>query len=171
MKDKEGYLLIEKEFVFHGFNFKLVKDFKDGWMIYEKSKPDRIHKKYELIKPKKQEEFIFNGKKIEAKWVYPNNNQFGRTGFDCVSLDIAVERHEEILKNKEHEEIEEKLRSEELRIPNGKFTIKDLQKANPKLNYSIIYSKVKELLDQKKIKSCGVKENKKGRASNLYIKK
>ena len=62
LKDKDGYLLVEKEFTYRGYDFKLVKDFKDGWFIYEKSKKNQKHNKYELVKPKKQDAFVFNGK-------------------------------------------------------------------------------------------------------------
>jgi len=171
MKDKDGYLLLEKEFTSRGFSFKQVKDFGDGWMIYEKSHKNYKHKKYELIRPKRQEEYVFNGKKIEAKWLYPNNNSFGHTGFDCCSMNHAEQKHEDILKNNLKKEEMEEIRSEEVRIPTRDFTIKEFMKANPKLSYGLAYVKVKELIDNKQIRVCGVKENKRGRASNLYSKK
>lgn len=171
MKDKDGYLLLEKEFTSRGFNFKFIKDFKDGWMIYEKSRKSYAHKKYELIKPKRQDEYVFNGKKIEAKWLYPNDNSFGHIGFDCSSLAHAEEKHEYILENNQKREEIEEIKNEEVKIPTRDFTIKEFMKANPRLSYGLAYVKVKELIDNKEIRVSGVKENKRGRASNLYSKR
>ena len=100
-KDKDGYLLVPKEFTHKGYQFKFVKKLEGGWMIYEKTKEATKTKKYELVKPKRQDQFVFHGKTIEAKWVYPNDNAFGRIGFDCVSLDVALNRHKEILAKQE----------------------------------------------------------------------
>jgi hypothetical protein len=171
LKDKDGYLLIEKEFTYRGYDFKLVKDFKDGWFIYEKSKKNQKHNKYELVKPKKQDAFVFNGKKIEDKWVYPNDNAFGKTGFDCVSLQVAEARHLSIIQNKEDQEEKEALKNEEVRVPTRSFTIKDFMKANPKLSYSLAYVKIKELIDSQEIRLEGTKKAKRGKASNVYIKR
>jgi len=100
-KDKDGYILLEKEFTSRGYNFKFVKDLEGGWKIYEKSKESQKYNKYELIKPKRQDAFVFHGNQIEAKWTYPGDSAFGRTGFDCVSLARAEEIHERIIKSKE----------------------------------------------------------------------
>ena len=169
-KDKDGYLLVSKEFTHKKYLFRFIKDLEGGWMIYEKTKEATKTKKYELIKPKKQDQFVFHGKTIEAKWVYPNNNAFGRTGFDCISLDAAQNRYSEIVKAGEKKEVEEELKNEEVRIPTKDFTIKDFIKANPKLNYSIAYQKIKELISNKDIRPAGEKKNKRGKASNLYKK-
>jgi len=179
MKDKDGYLLVEKEFTLRGYKFKFIKQLKNDWCIYEKTKKEEagvktrnkyIHKKYELVKLRRQESYIFNDKKIEAKWLYPNDNAFGKLGFDCMTLDAAQNQYEEILKAEERKEEEEKIKSEEARIPKKDFTVKDFIKANPKLNYSIAYQKIKELISNKYIKLAGEKKNKRGKASNLYRK-
>lgn len=171
MKDKDGYLLLEKEFTSRGYIFKFIKDFGDGWMIYEKSRKTFNHKKYELIKPKKQDEYVFNGRKIEAKWLYPNDNSFGHTGFDCCSLEHAERKHEDIIKNNQKREQNEEIKNEEVKIPTKEFTIKDFMKANPKLSYPMAYLKIKDLMTKKEIFISGEKENDIGRASNLYKKR
>ena len=74
MKDKDGYLLVEKEFTLRGYKFKFIKQLKNDWCIYEKIKKEEagvktrnkhIHKKYELVKLRRQESYVFNDKKIE----------------------------------------------------------------------------------------------------------
>jgi len=179
MKDKNGYLLVEKEFTLRGYKFKFIKQLKNDWCIYEKIKKEEagvktrnkhIHKKYELVKLRRQESYVFNDKKIEAKWLYPSDNAFGKLGFDCISLDAAQNRYEEIVKAGEKKEVEEEIKNEEVRIPTKDFTIKEFIKANPKLNYSIAYQKIKELISNKEIRLNGERKNKRGKASNLYKK-
>lgn len=168
--DKEGYLLMEKEFTSRGFNFSFIKDFKDGWMIYKKTAEYSGSDKYELIKPKKQEEFNFRGSIIPKKWKYPSDNDFGRLGFDCVSLEKAIERHDQIIKTKQDKEDKENLVFD-INLPKKEFTCQDLLKANPQINYSDAYSQIKKWLTEKTIVKVGEKKNKKGKASILYKKK
>ena len=179
MKDKDGYILVEKEFTLRGYRFKFVKQLKNSWCIYEKIKKEDVgvktrnkhtHKKYELVKLRQQEAYIFNDKKIEAKWLYPTDNAFGKLGFDCISLDAAQNRYEEIVKAGEKKEVEEEIKNEEVRIPTIDFTIKEFIKANPKLNYSIAYQKIKLLISNREIRLNGDRKNKRGKASNLYKK-
>ena len=179
MKDKDGYLLVEKEFTLRGYKFKFAKQLKNDWCIYEKIKKEEagvktrnkhIHKKYELVKLKRQESYVFNGKKIEDQWMYPNDNAFGRLGFDCISLEAAENRYKQILENGEKKEEDKKIKNEEVRVPTINFTVKDFMKANPKLNYSSAYSKIKELTSNKEVVVCGEKENKRGKPSLLYRK-
>ena len=40
MKDKDGYILVEKEFTLRGYRFKFVKQLKNSWCIYEKIKKE-----------------------------------------------------------------------------------------------------------------------------------
>ena len=63
-KDKDGYLLVPKEFTHKGYQFKFIKKLEGGWMIYEKTKESTKTKKYELVKPKRQDQFVFHGKTI-----------------------------------------------------------------------------------------------------------
>ena len=179
MKDKDGYILVEKEFTLRGYRFKFVKQLKNSWCIYEKIKKEdvavktrnkHIHKKYELVKLRQQEAYVFNDKKIEAKWLYPTDNAFGKLGFDCISLEAAENRYEEIVKAGEKKEVEEEIKNEEVRIPTIDFTIKEFIKANPKLNYSIAYQKIKLLISNREIRLNGDRKNKRGKASNLYKK-
>jgi len=167
--DKEGYLLIEKEFTSRGFNFSFVKDFKDGWMIYKKTAEGGGPNKYELIRPKKQEEFNFRGSIIPKKWKYPNDNDFGRLGFDCASLEAAKKRHDQIIKTKQDKE-EKEDRPQIISIPNKEFTCKDLMNQNSSLSYSEAYAQVKTWATEKKILKVGEKKNKKGKSSILYKK-
>jgi hypothetical protein len=163
-KDKDGYLLVPKEFTHKGYQFKFVKKLEGGWMIYEKTKEANKTKKYELVKPKRQDQFVFHGKTIEAKWVYPNDNAFGRIGFDCISLDVAIERHREILANKQ-EQIENT--QIELKIPKGEFTLKDLLNTN-KMPYPKLYLKVKEMVLGNTLKKVGEKKNIRGKPSDVF---
>ena len=163
-KDKDGYLLVPKEFTHKGYQFKFVKKLEGGWMIYEKTKETTKTKKYELVKPKRQDQFVFHGKTIEAKWVYPNDNAFGRIGFDCVSLDVAIERHREILANKQEQVENTQI---ELKIPNGEFTLKDLLKSN-KIPYPKLYLKVKEMVLGNSLKKVGEKKNIRGKPSDVF---
>ncbi len=179
MKDKDGYLLIEKEFTLRGYKFKFIKQLKNDWCIYEKIKKENagvktrnkhIHKKYELVKLRRQDSYMFDDKKIEAKWLYPTDNAFGKLGFDCISLEAAQNRYNEIVKAGEKKEEEEEIKNEEVRIPTKDFTIKEFIKANPKLNYSIAYQKIKEIILKKYIRLNGERKNKRGKSSNLYKK-
>lgn len=163
-KDKDGYLLVPKEFTHKGYQFKFVKKLEGGWMIYEKIKEANKTKKYELVKPKRQDQFIFHGKTIEAKWVYPNDNAFGRIGFDCVSLDVAIERHREILANKQEQVENTQI---ELKIPKGEFTLKDLLNTN-KIPYPKLYLKVKEMVLGNTLKKIGEKKNVRGKPSDVF---
>ena len=163
-KDKDGYLLVPKEFTHKGYQFKFVKKLEGGWMIYEKTKEATKTKKYELVKPKRQDQFVFHGKTIEAKWVYPNDNAFGRIGFDCVSLDVAIERHREILANKQEQVENTQI---ELKIPKGEFTLKDLLNTN-KIPYPKLYLKVKEMVLGNSLKKVGEKKNIRGKPSDVF---
>lgn len=163
-KDKDGYLLVPKEFTHKGYQFKFVKKLEGGWMIYEKTKEANKTKKYELVKPKRQDQFVFHGKTIEAKWVYPNDNAFGRIGFDCVSLDVAIERHREILANKQEQVENTQI---ELKIPKGEFTLKDLLNTN-KIPYPKLYLKVKEMVLGNTLKKIGEKKNIRGKPSDIF---
>ena len=163
-KDKDGYLLVPKEFTHKGYQFKFVKKLEGGWMIYEKTKEANKTKKYELVKPKRQDQFVFHGKTIEAKWVYPNDNAFGRIGFDCVSLDVAIERHREILANKQEQVENTQI---ELKIPKGEFTLKDLLNTN-KIPYPKLYLKVKEMVLGNTLKKIGEKKNVRGKPSDVF---
>ena len=163
-KDKDGYLLVPKEFTHKGYQFKFVKKLEGGWMIYEKTKEATKTKKYELVKPKRQDQFVFHGKTIEAKWVYPNDNAFGRIGFDCISLDVAIERHREILANKQEQVENTQI---ELKIPKGEFTLKDLLNTN-KIPYPKLYLKVKEMVLGNTLKKRGEKKNIRGKPSDIF---
>ncbi len=163
-KDKDGYLLVPKEFTHKGYQFKFVKKLEGGWMIYEKTKEATKTKKYELVKPKRQDQFVFHGKTIEAKWVYPNDNAFGRIGFDCISLDVAIERHREILANKQEQVENTQI---ELKIPKGEFTLKDLLNTN-KIPYPKLYLKVKEMVLGNTLKKIGEKKNVRGKPSDVF---
>lgn len=163
-KDKDGYLLVPKEFTHKGYQFKFIKKLEGGWMIYEKTKEATKTKKYELVKPKRQDQFVFHGKTIEAKWVYPNDNAFGRIGFDCVSLDVAIERHREILANKQEQVENTQI---ELKIPKGEFTLKDLLNTN-KIPYPKLYLKVKEMVLGNTLKKIGEKKNVRGKPSDVF---
>ena len=163
-KDKDGYLLVPKEFTHKGYQFKFIKKLEGGWMIYEKLKEATKTKKYELVKPKRQDQFVFHGKTIEAKWVYPNDNAFGRIGFDCVSLDVAIERHREILANKQEQVENTQI---ELKIPKGEFTLKDLLNTN-KIPYPKLYLKVKEMVLGNTLKKVGEKKNVRGKPSDVF---
>ena len=163
-KDKDGYLLVPKEFTHKGYQFKFVKKLEGGWMIYEKTKEATKTKKYELVKPKRQDQFVFHGKTIEAKWVYPNDNAFGRIGFDCISLDVAIESHREILANKQEQVENTQI---ELKIPKGEFTLKDLLNTN-KIPYPKLYLKVKEMVLGNTLKKIGEKKNVRGKPSDVF---
>lgn len=163
-KDKDGYLLVPKEFTHKGYQFKFIKKLEGGWMIYEKTKEATKTKKYELVKPKRQDQFVFHGKTIEAKWVYPNDNAFGRIGFDCISLDVAIERHREILANKQEQVENTQI---ELKIPKGEFTLKDLLNTN-KIPYPKLYLKVKEMVLGNTLKKIGEKKNIRGKPSDVF---
>lgn len=146
-QDEAGYYLLENEFTSRGYNFKKVEDFKDGWMIYTKTKGIGVH--YELIKPHKSEEYSIHGKTVPKKWDYPGDNAFGRRGFDCVSLDRAHVKHEEIVKSTvaETTKIDRKIN-----IPKAKtFTVKDIKKINHDWTTYEVRVKLNSLLDSGKI--------------------
>jgi hypothetical protein len=163
-KDKDGYLLVSKEFTHKKYLFRFIKDLEGGWMIYEKTKEATKTKKYELVKPKRQDEFVLHSNIIEAKWVYPHSNSFGKIGFDCISLDVAINRHKEMLADKQ-EQVE--TTQVELKIPNGEFTMKDLLITN-KIPYPKLYLKVKEMVLGNTIKKVGEKKNGRGKPSNIF---
>ena len=163
-KDKDGYLLVPKEFSYKRYLFKFMNDLEGGWMIYEKMKEATKTKKYELVKPKRQDQFALHGNIIESKWVYPHSNSFGRIGFDCISLDVAINRHKEMLADKQ-EQVE--TTQVELKIPNGEFSMKDLLITN-KIPYHKLYLKVKEMVIGNTIKKVGEKKNGRGKPSNIF---
>jgi len=161
------YEPIPDEFKENGFLFKRVKLLKGGWEIFKRTanKTGTIH--YELIKPYKQEEFTIKGNTIKPKIKYPSTNQFGRLAFCCSSLENAEARYNQVIQTKDEKEHKDE---KKLFVPTKPFTIKDLQndKNNDKWSYSQITLKLKELLEQKKIKVTGEKLNKTGLASKIY---
>lgn len=166
-KDKDGYILLEKEFTSRGYNFKFIKDLEGGWKIYEKSKENQKYNKYELIRPKRQDAFVFHGKQIEAKWTYPGDSAFGRTGFDCVSLERAEEIHARIIKSKAQEEQETHV--PEIKLPEKEFTLKEVLVLN-KLKYPVLYLKIKEMVLSGVLKKVGVRKNPRGKSSDIFKK-
>lgn len=149
--DSEGYKLLELTFESKGYSFERVEDFKDGWLIYKKSKGGNI--KYELVKPHKNEEYIIHGSIVPKKWSYPGDNAFGRTGFDCVSLDRAHVKHKEIVdKEKSEESATQNKLTRKLKVPNSKnFTVKEVKKLNADWSTHEIRLKLNDLISQSKI--------------------
>lgn len=167
MKNRvEKYLPLPE--VFEQKKHKLIKvyDFGDGWMIYKRVKENSKFTEWELVKPKKQEEFNIAGNTIPAKIAYPNEtSDWGRIGFSLISLERAKEKYKEI----KNEEIEYNQKTKiELPLKNKEFTIKDLIKKYPNYSYSKIYIYISELLKKHKLKITGEKQNKKGRSTKIY---
>lgn len=166
--DKDGYILLNKEFSSKGYDFKFLRDFGDGWMIYTKtSKNGNI--KYELIKPHKNEEWICKGTTIPKKWGYPGDNAFGRTGFDCISLASAEARHDALVKASEAKA--ESPSDLKINLPKNKaFTIVDLSKLNPEHTRYQLKLKLESLVNEKKVAPCGTKPHPKniGKPAILY---
>lgn len=146
-KDESGYYLLEEKFSSKGYDFEKVEDFKDGWLIYKKTKGNSV--KYELVKPHKNEEYTIHGNTVPKKWSYPGDNSFGRTGFDCISLDRAHVKHEEIVKSIT---VETAKVDRKINIPKSKiFTVKDIKKLNEGWTTYEIRVKLNSLLDSGKI--------------------
>lgn len=174
-KDKDGYLLLEEKFVKRGFEFEFVKNLKGGWKIYKKTKvlsktdiknKEHPYVKYELILPIKNEEGSFHGRLFPKRLSYPGDEAFGFRGYDCISLEAAEKRHAEILARKE-EKIEQEARK--LNLPKDKtFTIKDLEKTNKDWTYNLITSRIRELVEEGRVKQAGEKPNKIGKPSKIY---
>lgn len=171
MKDKEGYEMVEMKFSLSGYDFEFLEDLGNDWKIYKKSKKENPkNPKFELVKLRKQEAYSFKGKFIPAKWLYPTDTWFGKYGFDCVSLEIARERHKEIIQNAEEKEEKSLLKNKDIVFPNKDFCIKDVVELNQTIPYSIIYSKIKILIANKEIKELPSKTNNVGRKTNFYRK-
>lgn len=159
----DGYILLPKTFTDKGYTLEFVKDIGE-WKIYKRYKKNSKFATFELVFSKKSEEFKIGENTIPKKWSYPNNNQFGFFGYECISLKRAEEKYKEITNKKEEKKLDTKIEI----LKNKEFTLKDLLKKYSNYSYSKIYIYIKELLDKKKIKIVGEKENKKGRSSKIY---
>lgn len=161
--DSEGYILLEKQFSFRGNNYQRVKDFDDGWYIYEVSKPNLVTKIYELIFSRRQESFKIGGNIVPKKYSYPSDSQFGHYGFCYFKLEDAVKKYNKLLR-----EAKEKTVEKIINWPKENFIIKDVLTLNPTSSYIEIYVKIKELVDLNKIKIVGEQKNKIGKPSKIY---
>lgn len=166
IKDKDGFLLLEKEFKSQGFLFKWVEDLPGGWSIYSKSSiPNRdrsvCHVKYELVKPSKDDAYEIHGNKVAAKYSYPSTNSFGKTGFDCASLASAHDRYKQIMSDLKP------VVKEKLNIPTKKeFSISNLIESNPTWNRGEIGEKLNTLISQGRVKLIG--QSKERGHANIY---
>ncbi len=161
--DKNGYILLPEKFTDKKYTLEFIKNIGE-WKIYKKSKENSKFITYELIKPKKQESFVIGKNVIAKKWAYPSNENFGRLGFECLSIKRCEELYQEIKDQKEQKNTEKTID-----LPkNEKFTIKEVLDKYPKLSYYVVYSYIKELLKNKKIKIVGEIKNKIGKASKIY---
>ena len=122
--DKDGYILIPNEFIEHGFNIKFVEDLGDNWRIYSRQKTGFL--KYELVKLKKQEEYIISNNVVPKKWKYPGYARFGFDGFELNTIEAARHKYKEILKYKQGKQD----RADgicDIDLPDTEFTLKDLE--------------------------------------------
>lgn len=170
LKDADGYQLLPAKFEWKGYSFTFIKNL-GNWKIYEKISNSTGNKHYEIIKPQKQEEYVFHGSVIPKKYSYPGTNSFGRIGYDCISVARCEELYKTWILPRENKNIEEYTNENgDLVYPDGKFLKKDLKSLNKKLTISQISVRLKKDLQEAKIKIVGEKENKRGKNSIIYKK-
>jgi hypothetical protein len=174
-KDKDGYILLPEVFEHKRYLFEFVEDLSKGWKIYKKTRiltkrdiknKEVVRSKYELVLPSKNEEWSHGKNVTPKKYSYPGDSSFGKTGFDCISLEAARARHKQVLEQKE---AKEELKERKLNIPLAKeFTVKDLVKLNKDWTKPQITTKIYKLLDEKRIKVVGEIKNKSVNPSKIY---
>ncbi len=98
--DKEGYLLLPREFEDKGFSFIFIKDLDADWKIYQKNK-GKSFRIFELVKPAKQKEFVIGGNIVPKKWQYPSSESWGIRGFSCFTISECESRHKKLLEDTE----------------------------------------------------------------------
>lgn len=164
------YIPLDEQFVQKGHILTKIHDFQDGWMVYERKKESGNFTmvEYELVKPKKQEEYEIHGNTVKAKIAYPSEkSDWGRYGFTCMSLRRAINKHDEIIKeNTERDNKEHDIKEFKINLPKGnEFTIKEIWQNNKGYTYSDICKWVKN-----NMVLCGIRKNKVGKPSNLFKK-
>lgn len=170
-------------------NFDLVK--KDGAVyMYHRTNMDGSHRSYEVFHSK----FVAKGTPLpggavekEDRMQYPGSAAFGRTAFDCKSLDHAEQRFDELVKraksskanadtddtNKVKRGRGRKRMSLELVLPptGQRFTKKQLMNTlNKSVNPSVVYNRIQELVRAGKVVEDGTfrEEGQRGKAQVIY---
>jgi hypothetical protein len=153
--------------------------------IYERSWPDGPVKSYEvfIIKVVEKGTPLPNGKKVEETYEsYPGAASFGRTAYDCKTLENAEDRFVELQeKVKKKQEAKEesfstgkvvrgrRAKKVQVDVPKNKFTMKFLISETGQ-NQPTLYQIVKRWTDEGKVKVVGTrrKEGQRGRAEVVY---
>jgi len=125
MNDLPKHFVKNNDFV-GNCNFDLVKK-QDDVYLYHRTNMDKTHRSYEVFLSK----FIAKGSPLPGglvekvdRMAYPGANSFGKTAYDCKTIDQAENRFDELLvKSKE------KIDNKELSLKTGKI-IRG-RKANP----------------------------------------
>lgn len=88
-KNKDGYLILPKEFIQGGWCFKQLYRAEDK-AIYEKTK--NSVKSIELIKISTHDGYTIAGNIIPPSEVYPGNEQWGTLGWSFSTLNEAMNK-------------------------------------------------------------------------------
>ena len=92
---KTNMKLLETKFTSNGFNFEQV--FREGdFAVYKKWKEGRDYKGFEAIKIKRHNGYTIAGNYCPPAEMYPSNEQWGVSGFTCLTLQLAFGKIEKM---------------------------------------------------------------------------
>lgn len=141
--------------------------------LYKRQQKDGSIHSYEVFKVKvvKKGSPLPGGLFVEEDYeAYPGKGSFGKTAYSCKTLGRAEIRYEELLKaqiaddNEEEEESTSNVSAKSstggkrgrkavdrsgLKIPQDKFTIKQLEALNPNVSFALLYQHVRSLIGNK----------------------
>mgnify|MGYP001561024201 CR=1 FL=1 len=98
---KDGFLVLPKNFVSKGFIYNQIKR-KGLVAIYQKYKEKNKYKEhYETVIILRNPKRFIHEMEIEAREVFPGDEQWGTLGFTHSSFDRALEKFNELVKKEE----------------------------------------------------------------------
>ncbi len=99
--DRDGYILLNKEFKKKGFVHILIKELPGDWKIFKRYKeenPKAFH--FELIFSKRMPEYIIANVVFPKKWHYPSDSEWGTNAFTFLTEEDCIKKYDKIKSEK-----------------------------------------------------------------------
>lgn len=160
---------------------------ENGVAIYERQNMDGTHRSYEvfIVKVVPKGTPLPGGNKVQETYEqYPGCAAFGRTAFDCKTIDRAEERYDELVqKVKDSTEAKEEAektgqpikrgrksnpKTATVKVPTGKFTMKMLI-SEYELPQPTLYLIVKKWIEEAKVSIVDSVKNESGRGKPALV--
>lgn len=171
--------IIPKSFEKKKFNHTQLK--REGRIaIFERSAVNGVQTHYEVVRIKEHGAYTLGGATIEAGESYPSSNSWGIDGFTYTAeqLSDANKKFVEMVNEDEKTPIvkdsktgkkvagkrgRKALDTVALVFPAGKFTLKELEKKNPKVSKSVFAATLRKVMKENQLKKIGTVKNWTGR--------